>query len=187
MANDSLNDFELSNNPSYVNQSTPRIFVICLAAYHNGLIHGAWINAAQELYKIQKEIKKMLLSSPMPNAEEFDIQSTEGFGSLKLIGQSLKSIQKMAAFIAAIGELGIELLHYYGDADSAQDAWENHYHGAYESELEFTIEWFDRLYMAAIPNDAQAYIDYASFRRHIFIEEFFCLVVGDICHIFSSP
>ncbi len=71
---------------SLLNQSTPKIFVICLAAYHNGLIHDVWINVAQELYKIQKEIKKMLLESPMPTAEEFDIQSTEGFGSLRLIG-----------------------------------------------------------------------------------------------------
>ncbi len=186
MAKDSLNDFELLNNPPYINQSTPRIFVICLEAYHNGLIHGVWINATQELYKIQKEIKKMLLESPMPNAEEFDIHSTEGFGSLRLIGEeSLKPIQKIAVFITAIGQLGIELLHYYGDVDSAQDAWENHYHGAYESELEFAIERFDKLYMDAMPSGTWAYVDYTSFRRDIFIVEFFSLVVGDVCHIFS--
>ena len=95
MANDSLNDFSSSNNSTHINPSNPRIFVICLAAYNNGLLHGVWINAAQELYKIQKEIKKMLLDSPMPNAEEYGIHVTEGFGSLKIIAEeSIKSIQK---------------------------------------------------------------------------------------------
>lgn len=134
MANDSLNDLSLSNNPTHINPSNPRIFVICLEAYNNDLIHGVWIDATQELYKIQKEIKKMLLDSPMPNAEEYGIHVTEGFGSLKIIGEeSVKSIQKIAAFISSIGELGIELIHHCGDVDSAQDVWENHYYGGYES------------------------------------------------------
>lgn len=52
-------------------------------------------------------------------------------------------------------------------------------------QLEFAIQRFDKLYMLAIPEAAQGYIDYASFRRDIFIDEFFSLAVGDVEHIFS--
>lgn len=186
MANDSLNDLVPSNNPTQTNKPSPRIFVICLAAYNNGLLHGVWINAAQELYKIQKEIKKMILESPALGAEEFGIHSSEGFGSLNIIGrESIKSIQRMAVFISEVGELGIELLAYYGDVDSAQEAWENHYQGEYENELDFAIQLFEELYMSAIPEGAQGYIDYASFKRDIFVDDYIAMEVRGRIHVFS--
>lgn len=186
MADDSLNDLTSSNNPIQIKQSGPRIFVICLAAYNRGIIHGKWIKADQELYKIQKEIKRMVLESPVPGAEEFGVHASEGFGSLNVIGQeSIKSIQRMGAFISEVGVLGIELLLYYGDVDSAHEAWENHYHGCHENELEFAIQLFDSLYMASIPEGAQGYIDYGSFKRDIFIEDFFMLEVEGKGHVFS--
>lgn len=186
MSYDSLNDLFLSNNPTQISKPYPRIFVICLAAYNNGLLHGVWINAAQELYKIQKEIKKMILESPVLGAEDFGIHASEGFGPLNVIGrESIKSIQKMAIFISEAGELGIELLLYFGDVDSAQEALENHYHGSYENELEFAIQLFDQLYMASIPEIAQGYIDYASFKRDLFVDEYIAMEVRGRAHIFS--
>jgi hypothetical protein len=68
---------------------------------------------------------------------------------------SIESVQRMAVFILKLGEQGSELLAYYGDVNSARDAWINHYHGEHDNELEFAIQLFDRLYMAAIPEAAQ--------------------------------
>ncbi len=172
MSDDRLNDPAPSNKPTQINQSNPRIFVICCAAYNNNIMHGVWVKANQELHKIQKEIKKMILESPVLGAEEFGIHASEGFGSLNVIGkESIKSIQKMATFISEIGELGAELLLYYGDVESAQEAWENHYQGEFENELEFAIHLFEELYMSFIPEMAQGYVDYASYRRDIFIDD----------------
>lgn len=186
MAYDSLNDLVLSDNPIQPNKPSPRIFVICLAAYNHGLLHGVWINAAQGLYKIQKEIKKMILESPVLGAEEFGIHASEGFGPLHVVGQeSIKSIQRMAVFISEVGELGIELLAYYGDVDSAQEAWENHYHGSHENELEFAIQLFDGLYMHAIPEPAQGYIDYASYKHDIFVDDYISMEIKGRTHVFS--
>jgi antirestriction protein len=186
MASDSLNDLVPSNNPSQINQLGPRIFVICLAAYNRGITHGKWVKVDQELYKIQKEIKKMILESPIPGAEEFGIHASEGFGALNVIGQeSIKSIQRIGTFISEVGALGIELLLYYGDVDSAQEAWENHYHGSHESELDFAIELFDQLYMDSIPEAAQGYIDYASFKHDLFVDDYISMEVGGKAHIFS--
>ena len=186
MAKDSLNDLVPSNNLTQINQHSPRIFVICLAAYNRGIIHGKWVKTDQELYKIQKEIKKMMLESPVPAAEEFGIHASEGFDHLNIIGrESVKSIQKMAAFISEVGELGAELLLHYGDVESAQVAWEDHYRGEYENELEFAIQLFDELYMSSIPEMAQGYIDYASFRRDVFIDDYLSIIMGGKVHIFS--
>jgi antirestriction protein len=186
MADNSLNDLAPSNNPSRVNNSGPRIYVICLAAYSNGWLHGKWLSATQEVHAIEKKIKEMLLTSPISEAKEFGIHAFEGFGSLKINGcENIESIQKKALLISELGELGSELLAYYGNVDFARSAWGNHYHGEHDNELEFAIQLFDRLYMAAIPEAAQAYIDYAFFRRDIFISDYFSLKVNERLHVFS--
>jgi len=186
MSFDSLNDLTSSNNSSQINKSGPRIFVICLEAYRQGQLYGKWVRADQPLYKIQKEIKKMILESPALGAEEFGVHASEGFGSVNVIGrESIKSIQRMATFISEVGELGAELLLYYGDVESAQEAWENHYHGSHENELEFAINLFDQLYMDSIPEAAQGYIDYASFKHDLFVDDYISMEVGGKVHIFS--
>lgn len=38
----------------------PRIYVACLAAYNNGILHGAWIDADQEPWAIWDAIRAML-------------------------------------------------------------------------------------------------------------------------------
>jgi antirestriction protein len=37
-------------------QTTPKIYVACLAAYNSGILHGKWIEANQEAEVIQSEI-----------------------------------------------------------------------------------------------------------------------------------
>ena len=63
---------------------TPRIYVACLAAYNNGELHGAWIDADQDADAIREEIAVILTTSPEPNAEEWAIHDYEGFGDHKL-------------------------------------------------------------------------------------------------------
>ncbi len=51
-------------------ETTPRIYVACLASYNAGRLHGAWIDAHQEPEAITAEVWKMLASSPTLHAEE---------------------------------------------------------------------------------------------------------------------
>ena len=46
-------------------ESNPRIYVACLAAYNNGYLHGAWIDADQDTDEIRAEVAAMLLSCPL--------------------------------------------------------------------------------------------------------------------------
>ena len=39
---------------------TPKIYVACLAAYNNGILHGQWINVDQDVDALQNEIQDML-------------------------------------------------------------------------------------------------------------------------------
>ncbi|HBL92812.1 MAG TPA: hypothetical protein DD375_04790, partial [Hyphomonas sp.] len=50
----------------------PRVYVACLAAYNNGRLHGAWINAT-EPDEIMEHVRAMLAASPEPDAEEWAI------------------------------------------------------------------------------------------------------------------
>ncbi len=52
---------------------TPQIYVVCLAAYNNGILHGEWIDATQDVSTIYDEIHEMLAKSPIEDAEEFAI------------------------------------------------------------------------------------------------------------------
>ena len=184
MANDSLNDSVNVNNPA--DKTVPRIYVACLAAYNNGKLFGKWIDIVSEVETIHQEIQKMLSNSPIAGAEEFAIHDYEGFGSLRLDEyESIESVHGKAMFILQHGELGAELLAYYGDIESAQDALENRYHGEHENDLEFAIQLFDEVFMDCIPVPVQGYINYASYKRDLFMSDFFSIEAGGKTHVFA--
>lgn len=54
-------------------EDTPHIYVACLAAYNNGKLHGAWIDATQAPETIREAIQAMLKASPEPDAEEWAV------------------------------------------------------------------------------------------------------------------
>ncbi|HEX7075507.1 MAG TPA: hypothetical protein VF226_15820 [Hyphomicrobiaceae bacterium] len=39
---------EMGTNPATAANERPRISMVCLTAYNNGVLHGAWIDADQE-------------------------------------------------------------------------------------------------------------------------------------------
>lgn len=71
----SLKPAALGVKPDQVTAATyrPRIYVACLAAYNNGRLHGAWIDAAQGEDHVWACVRKMLAASPDPHAEEWAI------------------------------------------------------------------------------------------------------------------
>ena len=104
-----------------VSDSTPRIYVACLAAYNNGYLHGTWIDADQDADQIRDEIAAMLARSPVEDAEEYAIHDYEGFEGVSISEYAgIDSVARMAAFIAEHGALGAGLLgHFGGDMDQA--------------------------------------------------------------------
>ena len=182
MSNHIVNNTPVNNN---LDDNTPKIYVACLAAYNNGILHGEWLNASLEVEEIQEKINQMLAISPIEDAEEWAIHDFENFYDLS-IGEyeSIDDVHKKALFVVEHGELGATVMHYAEDLEAAREALENYYQGEYESERDFAIQFFDEHYLPGIPENVRTYIDYQKFCREIFIGDCFSLEASGKTHVF---
>jgi antirestriction protein len=135
---------------------TPRIYVACLAAYNNGELHGAWIDADQDADAIRGEIAVILTTSPEPNAEEWAIHDYEGFGDHKL--SEWEDIDDVAAMAAAIEEHGATYLAALALSSDHEEALRlmDEYCGHYDSDEDFTQQLLEDT--DGLPKDLPAYI-----------------------------
>ena len=141
-------------------KNTPiRIYVACLAAYNNGHLHGRWIDAKQDAWAIYDDIRGMLSTSPIVDAEEWAIHDHEGFRGLSISeSESIDHVAQLAAFIAEHGEFGAELVHQTGDIEQAAKALEESYLGSFESLADYVEELTEET--MHIPNQLRLYIDW---------------------------
>jgi antirestriction protein len=165
-------------------QGEIRIYVACLAAYNNGILHGCWIDAEQEPDDIRSGIAAMLKASPIAGAEEFAIHDYEGFeGASVSEYQGIDSVAELAAFIAEHGPLGGKLVEYFGSLDDAREAMEEHYAGEYQSVADFAQELTEQ--STEIPASLQYYIDWERMARDLEINDVLTIETGFECvHIF---
>ena len=158
----------------------PRIYVASLSDYNNGILHGNWLDAAQEPNELQADITEMLATSPTQQrygdvAEEWAIHDHEGFGSLQIgeytgierISRLAKGIEQhglaFAAWAAYVGETSDELL----------DQFEDRYQGEWPNVWAYADNLLDELdahrYLDEVPEWLQTYvsIDVAGFARDL--------------------
>ncbi len=170
------------------NHTTCKIYVACLAAYNNGYLHGAWIDANLGEDVIWNGIKEVLASSPIPEAEEWAIHDYEGFEGLYLSEyEGIDSVCEKAEFIEEHGQLGAELAsHFGGDINEARTALSDQYAGAYRSLAEFAEELTEDT--TEIPDNLQYYIDYERMGRDFELngDVFVIELSFDDVHIFWS-
>lgn len=166
----------------------PRIYVACLAAYNNGYLHGAWIDAAQEPWAIYDAVRVMLAASPVPDAEEWAIHDYEGFGGVRIEEYTgFERVSEIALFLAEHGEIGAALLdHYSGDLDEAREALEDRHLGAYASLADYMQVVTEE--STAIPHALRYYIDYAAMARDAELngDLFTVSTAWDVVHIFAG-
>ena len=145
--------------------STPRIYVACLAAYNNGYLHGAWIDADQDAHQIRDEIAAMLARSPIKGAEEYAIHDYEGFEGVTIREYAgIESVERMGAFIAEHGALGAGLLEQFvGDIDQAESALQDCYHGQHASLADYMEELTTE--SVTIPEALRYYVDWDAMAR----------------------
>jgi len=167
-------------------EDQPQIFIVCLAAYANGILFGAWLDATQAVEDIQEQIKQLLAKSPCKGTGKFSIHDYMGFGSWRIDeSESIESIQQKAVFILEQGPLAAELLAFDdGNLEKAKETLEQYYEGRYWDKLHYATCLFDKLYLPNIPENIRDCIDYKQFQRNIFRGQYFCLDVKGGCHIF---
>ncbi|MEO4002011.1 antirestriction protein ArdA [Mesorhizobium sp. CAU 1732] len=145
--------------------SSLRIYVACLAAYNNGYLHGAWIDADQDAYQIRDQIAAMLARSPVEHSEEYAIHDCEGFEGVSISEYAgIDSVARMAAFIAEHGALGARLLEQFsGDMDQAETALQDCYHGQFASLADYMEELTAESVM--IPEALRHYVNWDAMAR----------------------
>lgn len=161
-----------------------RIYVACLAAYNNGILHGCWINADQTAWEIWAGVDAMLKASPIHGAEEFAIHDYEGFEGARLSEyQGIESVAELAAFISEHGALGGKLVEYFGDLDEARSAIEDRYAGEYQSVADFAQEFTEQ--GTQIPESLRYYIDWEHMGRDLAMNDIMTIETGSQCvHVF---
>ncbi|MFD1797184.1 antirestriction protein ArdA [Paracoccus aurantiacus] len=168
--------------------SNPRIYVACLAAYNNGYLHGAWIDADQDADQIRDEIAAMLSRSPVEDAEEYAIHDYEGFEGVRISEYAgIDTVARMGAFIAEHGALGAGLLEQFGhDIDQAETALQDCYHGQFTSLADYMEELTrDSI---TIPEALRYYVDWKAMARDAEMsgDVFTIEIRHDEVHVFSS-
>ncbi|HJO66434.1 MAG TPA: antirestriction protein ArdA [Sphingomonas sanguinis] len=168
-------------------KSNPRIYVACLAAYNNGYLHGAWIDADQDADEIRGEIAAMLSRSPVAGAEEYAIHDYEGFEGVAIEEYAgIENVARVAAFVAENGVLGAGLLNeFVGDIDQAETAMRDCYHGQFTSLADYMEELTAET--VTIPDALRYYIDWQAMARDAELgsDLFTVETAHDEVHVFS--
>lgn len=153
---------------------SPAIYVASLADYNNGVLHGAWIDAAREPEDIQADINDILDSSREPNAEEWAIHDYEQFGRWKV--NEYDSIEQVSRIAKNIAEHGYAYSAWADvfDGEPASfdiDSFHEAYLGHYDSVTDYVEQMAEDLgyteELAKLPEHLQRYarIDYAAIAR----------------------
>lgn len=154
-----------------------RIDAACLAAYNNGILHGAWIDAERGADAIWDDIKAMLRASPISGAEEHAIHDYEGFEGARIEEyEGIAEVAEKAAFIAEHGKPGAGLLDHYGELAQAREAMSDHYHGVFTSLADFAEELTEQT--GEVPERLAPYIDYQRMGRDLEISDVVTIETG---------
>ena len=174
-------------DPDRLKAPTPetiRIYVACLAAYNNGHLHGEWIDVTDEA-SIWEAVQAMLFASPIDEAEEWAIHDYEGFEGAQ-VGEyfSFASVVKLADYIRERGELGAQVLNYYGGNIEDAKARFDEYAGEYNSLADYAEELTEQT-GETIPQRLAPYIDYKAM-AHDYEQsgDFLTFELGGSVHIF---
>lgn len=165
----------------------PRIYVACLAAYNNGYLHGAWIEAT-EPHEVMAAVTAMLSESPIPDAEEAAIHDYEGFEGANLSEYAgFETVCALADFIEERGALAGKLYSHFGnDLEQARVAFDD-YAGEFSSLADFAEDLTEQT-GPEIPTAFRYYIDWQAMGRDMELNgDVFTIETGfDQLHVFWS-
>lgn len=164
---------------------SPRVYVACLAAYNNGILHGAWIDADQDSDSIQAEVEAMLQVSPAWKlgdiCEEWAIHDYEGFYDIALSEwEDFDTVSALATAITQHGGAFAAFYDYYGELNL--DQFEDYYCGTYADEEDFVYQTLDDLGSIDAWESAgllNCYIDFKAITRDWFIDSYFSAPAPD--------
>ncbi len=136
---------ETTGTPEAVRPDGPRIYVASLSDYNNGRLHGAWIEANQDVQAIWDDIGEMLAGSHYGPAEEHAIHDYEGFGGYRL--DEYENIEDVSRLGRGIAEHGLAYAAFAAHLDPAEwhqlDDFDEHYRGQWASTADYAEQLLD--------------------------------------------
>lgn len=146
----------------------PRIWVASLADHHHGIVHGAWLDAAQNETELQAGITAMLAASPLAAqtrepVEEWAIHDYLGFGALQIFEhEDLSWISRVAK---GIQQHGLAFAAYAGVMEDEEllNGFDGAYLGHYD-DLHAYVEQlindlgYDRILDENLPASIRPYV-----------------------------
>ena len=129
--------------------TNPRIYVACLAAYNEGILHGQWIDASSDESEMQEAVDAMLAASPIAGAEEWAIHDYEGFGYMS----EYEDLDHIAERVEVWEEFGQEAVEAYMQHFCTwnKERFEEHYCGAIPAHYEDKKNWCTDQFMDCCP------------------------------------
>lgn len=152
---------------------SPLIWVGDWAAYNNGKLHGAWIDASEGIDHVWDEINAILKSSPEPMAEEWGIFDHQGFHGYHVSeNPNLEELCTVAELIweheaeeEGKGKVVAELIQDYG-IDGAKEMLEDNFIGRFDDKQDFIYQHVeDCCLLEGVSETVKNYFDYEGFCR----------------------
>ncbi len=151
---------------------SPSVWVGCLAAYNNGILHGRWIDLdGLDVDELQEAIQAVLADSPEPAAEEWGFFDHSGFHGSNV--SENPDLDKLIELVELLGEHGPAYAAYasmVGEDYATGQGFEDAYRGEWESERAYAEDLFDGCYLSEVPENVQPYIDYDKWAQDVFID-----------------
>lgn len=162
-----------------------RIYIACLAAYNNGILHGEWIDVTGDIDDLRQEISRVLKASPEPDADEWAIHDHENCGPL-LDYTETPDLEEFCDYVRALSatKYDRDLIHGVMDnlhcnIDKAIEYIEDNYLGIHDTLAHWAEDFLEQTSSMTLPPNLQYYFDYERYARESEIN-------GDILSIESK-
>lgn len=159
-----LNATEGTLSPERDERSHPRIYVRCLASYHQGDLHGRWVDASQDIETLRGEVQAILAASPVPEADEYAIHDHEGFMGYELEEyENLATVSRIAQGIVEHGQAFAAYAEWIGSEDLELTRFRDHFEGTYSTREAWAEQIADEVFewprwREAIPEILRAHV-----------------------------
>lgn len=166
-----------------------RVYIACLAAYNNGIMHGEWVEVSGDVDELKAEIARILKDSPEEDAEEWAIHDSEGFGSYHV--SEWADLEDLCDYVTTLSETShdVELIDgvICDRGCTAREAIayiDDHYQGEYESLEHWAEQFLQETDSISLSKDLQYYFDYERYGRDREMEgSIFTVQIGSAVHV----
>lgn len=147
-----------------VTNSTPRVYVACLACYNDGKLHGIWIDAtdADEIDASRKAMQEQCGHTD----NDWAIHDHEGFHGITISeSESFEKVAEIAALLEEHGEAYAAYVGIVGEDYATEEGFRDAYEGEYDSPEDYAEEYVKDT--CDLPEFALNYFDFEKFARDL--------------------